>query len=135
MAKAKLKTQKTAASVDAFLRKLADPVQRADSVVVIKMMEKATKAPPKMWGPAIIGFGDRVLKYDSGRELDWFDIGFSPRKGALSLYGMKGSKRADTLMAKLGKHSTGKGCVYIKRLSDVNTGALQQLIEEAAKKG
>lgn len=134
MAKSKLKTQKTTGSAEGFLKKVTDPVQRADALVVLKMMQKATKADPKMWGPAIIGFGDRVIKYDSGRELDWFDIGFSPRKGTLTLYGLKGAKQADILLAKLGKHTAGGGCLYIKRLSDVDVGVLQKLIDGAVKR-
>ncbi len=134
MAKSKLKTQKTTGSAEGFLKKVTDPVQRADALVVLKMMQQATKADPKMWGPAIIGFGDRVIKYDSGRELDWFDIGFSPRKGTLTLYGLKGAKQADTLLAKLGKHTAGGGCLYIKRLSDVDVGVLQKLIDGAVKR-
>lgn len=81
-----------------------------------------------MWGPAIIGFGHRVLKYESGRELDWMLIGFSPRKGTFALYSLTGSERADKLLPKLGKHKTGKGCLYIKRLSDIDESILTELI-------
>lgn len=131
MAKAELKTRKTNASVEAFLEKLSDPVQRADSKVVLAMMQKAAKAPPKLWGPAIVGFGERMLTYASGRELEWPILAFSPRKGNLTLYIMNGAKRHQVLLGKLGKHSTGKVCLYIKRLSDVDLEVLQEMIEES----
>lgn len=131
MATAKLKTRKTTARVDAFLKKVADPVQRADSLVILKMMEKATGAPAKLWGPAIVGFGERMLKYASGRELEWPIAAFSPRKGNLTLYIMNGSKRCQSLLGKLGKHRTGKVCLYLKRLSEVDLEVLQEMIEES----
>jgi hypothetical protein len=131
MAKATLKTRRNNGSVGAFLNKLADPVQRADSLVVLEMMQQATKAEPKMWGPAIIGFGGQMLKYASGRELEWPVLAFSPRKGNLTLYILNGAKRQQLLLGKLGKHSTGKVCLYIKRLSDVDLGVLKELITES----
>jgi hypothetical protein len=124
-----LKTRKTEADVGAFLKKVPDPVQRADAKVVLEIMQKATKAPATLWGPSIIGFGDRVLRYASGRELDWFHIGFSPRKGKLSLYIMNGFSRSEALLGKLGKHSTEGSCLYIKRLCDVDLGVLKEMIE------
>ncbi len=95
---------------------------------VLEIFKKATGEEPKMWGPAIIGFGHRVLKYDSGRELDWMLTGFSPRKGNLTFYIMSGFVRYDELMAKLGKHKTGKSCLHIKRLSDIDESILTELI-------
>jgi hypothetical protein len=86
-----------------------------------------------MWGPSIIGFGDHHYKYASGRELDWFLTGFSPRKKDLTLYIMPGFARYNDLMASLGKHSTGKSCLYIKRLSDVDTDVLEKLVTESVE--
>ena len=97
------------------------------------MMKKATKAQPKMWGPSIVGFGDYRYKYESGREGDWFRAGFSPRKNALTLYVMSGFPKHAELMSKLGKHKTGKGCLYIKQLADVDMRVLEQLIERSVK--
>lgn len=87
------------------------------------MMEKATKSKGKMWGPAIVGFGNKVLKYDSGRELDWFVMGFSPRKANLTLY-VSGAVEHQATLKKLGKHKTGKGCLYINKLEEVDLSVL-----------
>ena len=106
---AELKTKATTASVSDFLADIDDEERRKDCLAVSKLMQKATGAKPRMWGPAIVGFGDRRLKYDSGRELDWFVIGFSPRKRDLTLYNALGSSRRDALLKSLGKHTTGKG--------------------------
>src|SRR5262245_5470190 len=130
MAKAKLKTQKTEASVTDFLDAIKDETQRADSKKLVAMMQKATGDKPKMWGPAIIGFGNTHLTYESGRELDWFKIGFSPRKAALTLYGVKNAKTG-TMLRSLGKYTEGKGCLYIKKLSDVDTDVLKKMMEGA----
>lgn len=127
MAKAELKTKETAASVDVFLDSLADEQQRADSRVIVKMMQRITSDKPKMWGPSIIGFGSTTIKYASGRELDWMKIGFSPRKGNIVLYGLAAEANA---AKDLGKFKTGKGCLYIKRLSDVDENVLASLIKE-----
>src|SRR3989442_11981954 len=118
MAKAELKTKQTQASVDRFLAGLSDRPQQDDSRAIVKMMERLTGEKPKMWGPAIIGFGQTTLKYDSGRELDWMKIGFSPRKANLTVYGLLSDSGKD--LERLGKYTTGKGCLYIKRLSDIN---------------
>jgi hypothetical protein len=96
-------------------------------------MQKATKSPPKMWWSSIIGFGDVHLKYESGRELDWFVMGFSPRKNALSLY-LSCDINACPLLTKLWKYKTGKGCLYIKKLSDINIEILKQMIQGAITK-
>lgn len=129
---AELKTKKTELSVEEFLGKIEDKEQQQDARTIIELMQKATKSPPKMWWSAIIGFGDRHLVYDSGRELDWFVIGFSPRKNALSLY-LSFDINSCPLLAKLGKYKTGKGCLYIKKLSDIDMSILKQMITEATR--
>jgi hypothetical protein len=131
MAKAELKTKKTGASVDAFLDSVSDEQQRTDSRDIIKMMQKATGEKPKLWGSAIIGFGSTTLKYDSGRELDWMKIGFSPRKGNIVLYGL--ADRANAAKG-LGKFKTGKGCLYIKRLSDIDQKLLEKIIRDTVSR-
>ena len=131
MAKAELKTKENEASVEDFLNTLDDENARNDCEIVSQLMQKATKAKPKMWGANIVGFGTRLLKYDSGRELDWLVMGFSPRKANLTLYGVK---LDETLLTKLGKYKTGKGCLYVKRLSDVDLKILEKMINNSAKK-
>jgi len=131
MAKAELKTKKTKVSAESFLKTIKDSKKQKDSFLILDMMKKASKEEPKMWGSSIIGFGNVHLKYESGRELDWFTMGFSPRKEALTLYGLLGGKE---LLEKLGKYKTGKGCLYIKKLEDVNSDVLKQLIIKATKK-
>ena len=128
MAKAELKTQKTKVSVDTFLGKITDEQKRKDAKVIVSLMERATKAKAKMWGPSIIGFGDQVLKYESGRELDWFIMGFSPRKQSLVLYVWGAVQKQSELRKKLGKHKTGKGCLYINKLADVDLSVLKEII-------
>jgi Domain of unknown function (DU1801). len=131
MAKTELKTKETTASVDAFLDGLADEQQQNDSRAIVKMMQRATGEKPKMWGPAIIGFGSTVLKYPSGRELDWMKIGFSPRKGNIVLYGMAAHANS---VKDLGKFKTGKGCLYIKRLADVDQKVLEKIVKDSLNK-
>jgi len=133
MAKAELKTKKTEASVEVFFDGIADETVRDDSRKIAELMEKATSAKPKMWGANIIGFGERLLKYESGRELDWMEIGFSPRKANLTLYLNLGDEWDADLLADLGKHKLGKGCLYFKRLSDVNEEVLEKLIEKSVE--
>ena len=128
---AELKTKATDASVDKFLQGIADEKKRADSYQIIELMKKATKAEPKMWGPSIVGFGDYRYKYESGRENDWFITGFSPRAQNLTLY-MTGGFDSE-LMKKLGKYKTGKGCLYIKRMEDVDSKVLSELIAKGVK--
>ena len=130
---AEMKTKKTAASVAAFLGTIADPARRKDCESVAAMMRRATGAPPKMWGAGIVGFGSCRLKYPSGREIDWFPIGFSPRKQDLTLYGLLRDAESERLLARLGTHARGKGCLYIRRLDDVDRDVLQALIERGAK--
>lgn len=129
---AELKTKKTELSVEEFLEKITDKEQQADSRTIIELMQKATKSPPKMWWSAIIGFGDRRLVYESGRELDWFVMGFSPRKNALSLY-LSFDINTSPLLTKLWKYKTGKGCLYIKKLSDIDMTILKHMITEATR--
>jgi hypothetical protein len=133
MPKAEMKTKKTEASVEDFLNAIDDEQKRADAIAISEMMSKATKDKPKMWGAAIVGFGSRVIKYDSGRELDWMQIGFSPRKANLTLYIGIGAPELQEPLAKLGKYTTGKGCLYIKRLSDVDRKVLKEMITISAK--
>jgi hypothetical protein len=128
---AELKTKETAASVAGFLKKIADPVMRRDCETLVAIMKTATKAEPRLWGAAIVGFGNVHLKYESGRELEWFAAGFSPRKSALTLYLMSGLEPLAPLLKKLGPHKTGKGCLYIKRLDDVDLPTLKKLIGSA----
>ena len=125
------KTKPTEVSVTAFVNELAEPAKRSDAKALIGLMKNATGEKPRMWGPSIIGFGNYHYRYESGREGDTVLVGFSPRKTALVLYGVMGSENAESLLAKLGKHSTGKGCLYIKKLSDVDGKVLAQLIVES----
>lgn len=127
------KTTPTQASVSAFVRGLTETARQSDAKALIELMEKATGEKPKMWGPSIVGFGSLHYKYESGREGDTVLVGFSPRKAALVLYGVTTSNDASALLSKLGKHTTGKGCLYIKNLSDVDQKILEQLIVRAVK--
>ena len=126
---AELKTQKTKASVAAFLNSIEDEKKRKDAKAIDKLMREVTGAKPAMWGPSIVGYGKYHYKYASGREGDWFQTGFSPRKQNLTLYIMDGFSKQATMLKKLGKHKTGKSCLYIKRLEDVDLGVLRQMIE------
>ncbi len=134
MAKAELKTKQTDGSVGDFLNGVADVRQRADSFKLLEIFEKTTGEKPRMWGAAIIGFGHQLLKYDSGRELDWMITGFSPRKTNLTLYILNESAKGSGLLERLGKHKTGKGCLYIKQLSDVDELILTQMIEACVRR-
>jgi hypothetical protein len=126
-----LKTKETKASVTKFIDAVADEQKRKDSYTILEMMKKITKEEPKMWGPSIIGFGMYHYKYDSGHEGDMCITGFSPRKQALTLYIMMGFGKSPELMKKLGKYKTGKACLYIKKLSDIDLKVLEQLIKES----
>ncbi len=134
MANAKIKTTETEASVKDFLAEIADEKVRDDSQKIAQMMEKATDEKPKMWGAAIVGFGNRRMKYSSGREVDWFDVGFAPRKQNLTLYLSTGEAWNEELLSKLGKHEVGMDCLYIKRLSDVDEEVLKKLIDESVER-
>ena len=126
-----LKTQPNKASVKDFVNAIKDPQKQADSRELLKMMGEITGNRPKMWGTSIIGFGSFHYRYASGREGDWFLTGFSPRKQALTLYIMEGFNRHASLLKKLGKHSTGKGCLYFKKLEDVDRKVLRDLIQSS----
>jgi hypothetical protein len=126
---AELKTQPTRSSVAAFLGAIPDERRRKDCAAVARIMRRATGARPQMWGSSIVGFGRRHYKYASGREGDWFVTGFSPRKGDLTLYISGGFDGHETLMRKLGKYKTGKSCLYIRTLADIDVGVLTALIE------
>jgi len=130
---AELKTKPTAASVKEFLNQIPDKERREDCFAVAKIMEEVTGDKPKMWGPSIVGFGTYHYKYASGREGDWPVTGFSPRKKDLTLYIMMGFEKHPELMQKLGKHSVGKSCLYIKHLSDVHLPTLKKLIKASIK--
>ena len=128
-----LKTKVNKVNVDKFLKSVKDEQKREDCYKVLEIMKKTTKAEPKMWGTSIIGFGTYHYKYASGREGDWMLVGFSPRKQNLTLYIMSGFDEYDSLMKKLGKHSTGKSCLYIKKLEDVNMKVLKELITKSVR--
>jgi len=131
---AELKTKQTKASVEKFLNSVKDEKKREDSFKILELMKKITKEEPKMWGPSIIGFGNYHYKYASGREGDWFLTGFSPRKQNLTLYIMSYLEKHKDLLKKLGKHKTGKGCLYINKLDDVDMNVLKELITASVKK-
>jgi len=122
------KTKPTKLSVAAFINALTDRERRADAKALVKLMESAAGEKPKMWGPSIIGFGRYHYKYESGREGDMPVIAFSPRKAATVLYGTTGFDKAAALLAKLGNHTTGKGCLYIRKLSEVDQQVLKALL-------
>jgi hypothetical protein len=124
------KTQVTGASVDDFLAAVEHPVRRQDALRLRELMARVTGEEPEMWGPSIVGFGQYHYKYDSGREGDAAAVGFSPRKASLSLYGLNAAPEAAELLARLGKHKVGAGCVYVNKLADVDEDALAALIRE-----
>ena len=130
---AELKTKPTEASVKEFLNQIPDKERRDDCFAIAKMMEEATGAKPKMWGPSIVGFGSFHYKYDSGREGDWLLTGFSPRKKDLTVYMMMGFAKHTEMMEKLGKYSHAQSCLYIKRLSDIHIPTLKKLIKTSVK--
>ena len=129
---AELTTRKNAASVSGFLKKLPAE-RRTDAEAIVTMMKAATKEEPAMWGSSIVGFGRLHYKYASGREGDWFKAGFSPRKDSFTLYLCGGFGPHADLMQKLGKHKTGVGCLYVKRLEDVDQRVLKQLVTRTAR--
>ena len=125
------KTKPTQQSVAAYIDSLADPIKSADASALVKLMQRLTGEKPWMWGPSIIGFGSCHYTYESGREGDLPVACFSPRKGAIVLYSLLGSSGSEKLLTKLGKHSTGKGCLYIKKLADVDLKVLEELIAKS----
>ena len=128
MAKNELKTRKNEASVVEFLNTVADEQKRTDCFELLEMMQQITGEEPKMWGASIVGFGSYHYKGKSGREGDWMLTGFSPRKQALTLYMMAGLDVNPALLEKLGKYTTGVGCLYIKKLTDVDKKVLAELV-------
>ena len=131
---AQIKTKETEASVEDFINGIADEQKRKDSHALVKLMKKVTQEEAKMWGTAIIGFGNKRYKSPAtGREVDWFKVGFSPRKASLSLYLVGGLSAQTDLLKKLGKHKVGGGCLYINKLEDVDLKVLEEMISKWAK--
>ncbi|HYV03366.1 MAG TPA: DUF1801 domain-containing protein [Blastocatellia bacterium] len=130
---AELKTKQTTESVEKFLNNVADEQRRKDCFQLLEIMKAATKAEPAMWGTSIVGFGRYQYAYKSGRSLEWFLTGFSPRKHDLTLYIMPGLERYPALMKKLGKHKTGRSCLYIKKLEDLDLPTLKELVRRSVK--
>lgn len=126
------KTQPTGASVSEFLNSVPEAQRQTDAWVVCDLMAEVTGQTPRMWGPSMVGFGYHHHKYASGREVDWFVVGFSPRKAALSLYLTSGRPLDSDLLDQLGKHRMGKGCLYVNKLADIDMVVLRRLIESAA---
>lgn len=131
---AELKTKVNEQSVTKFLNGITDKQRRQECLTVLEMMKKATKTEPKMWGSSIVGFGKYHYVYASGREGDWFLTGFSPRKQNLTLYLMGGLSVHEALLQKLGKHKTGKSCLYVNKLDDIDLPTLRKLIVEGVKR-
>lgn len=127
---AELKTRQNDASVSDFLNSIDDEQKRRDSCRIVEIMKEVTKEQPRMWGSSIIGFGSYHYRYKSGREGDWMKTGFSPRKQNLTVYAMCDVKKFNELLSRLGKHKTGKGCLYIKKLDDVNADVFRELVTE-----
>jgi hypothetical protein len=134
LAKAELKTRETDESVDDFVETVENETRRSDARELVKIFTKITGEEPRMWGTAIIGFGRTMLKYASGRELEWPRVAFSPRKANMTLYLTLDISEFKDLLADLGPHTTGVCCLYIKRLGDVNAKVLQKLIRTAYRK-
>jgi Domain of unknown function (DU1801) len=129
---AKNKTKETDASVDSYIAAIKDEARRSDCEALARLMARATQQPPKMWGSSIVGFGSYHYKYESGREGDICRVGFSSRKSDISLYGLNAAPGHEALLPKLGKHKAGKGCLYIRSLSDIDLKVLEKLVAEAA---
>lgn len=141
---AELKTQVNKASVQKFLSTIKDAEKREDCAAICKMMEKVSKSKPEMWGAAIVGFGRRKITYANGKEAEWMEIGFAPRKQNIALYGLKvftmthgglkEKKGENDFLLKLGKYKEGGGCLYINKISDINTKELEKIIKLAVKR-
>lgn len=128
---AQLKTQPNEESVSGFLKRVEDEAKRQDSFTILNLMQEITGEEPKMWGDSIVGFGTYHYKYASGRTGEWFLTGFSPRVQNLTLYLMSGFDEYDELLGKLGKHSTGKSCLYVKRLENIDLDILKDLVAKS----
>lgn len=141
---AELKTQVNKASVKKFLNSIPDKQKREDCIVIAEILEKVSKCPPEMWGLSIVGFGRLKYTYANGKENEWMQIGFSPRKSNIALYGLKvfqmsegklkENKADNDFLLKLGKYKEGGGCIYINKLSDINTKELEKIIKLAIKR-
>lgn len=132
---AEIKTKQTTASVEDFLNTVTDEQKRKDSFALLELMKKATGEEPKMWGSSLIGFGNTRYKSPAtGREVDWLLLGFSPRKANLSLYLTMDIKKHAAALAKLGKHKTGVGCLYINKLADIDMKVLREMIDASLKR-
>lgn len=130
---AEIKTKKNDASVVDFLNSVEHQKRKEDSFVVLDLMQKITGDIPKMWGASIIGFIDYPYKYESGRTGEWFKVGFSPRKQSLTLYIMPGFEKLQELLDRLGKYKTGKSCLYINKLEDIDMSVLEEIIRESIR--
>ena len=130
---AELKTKRNKGDVEAFLNSVPDEKKRQDCFTILELMKQVTGKRPEMWGGSIVGFGSYQYKYASGREGDWFLTGFSPRKQNLTLYIMAGFDGYDQLLRKLGKHSTGKSCLYIKKMDDIDADVLKELVKKSVE--
>jgi hypothetical protein len=131
---AEIKTKQTDSSVADFIDSLKDEEKRKDCFILLKLMQKASKEKPKIWGSSMIGFGKKIYKSPAtGREVEWFKIGFSPRKANFSLHLVIDIKKYASELKKLGKHKAGVGCLYINKLADIDLKVLEKLINEAAK--
>lgn len=130
---AELKTAQNDGDVEAFIASVEDETKRQDCRTLVDLMSKVTGSPPSMWGTAIVGFGSYRYRYASGRENDWFKVGFSPRKQSLTLYIMDGFDEYESVLERLGKHSTGKSCLYVRRLADVDMDVLTELVERSVR--
>ena len=128
-----LKTKRNDGDVRGYLESVTNKRRREDALVMLELMREITGEPPEMWGSSIVGFGSYHYRYASGREGDWPIVGFAPRKQSLTLYIMPGFDRYEALMAKLGKYKTGKSCLYINKLDDVNMETLKALIAESVE--
>jgi len=128
---AELKTQPTATSVDALIEGIADEARRQDCRTLLGLMKRATGEEPAVWSSGVVGFGTFHYKSSSGREGDWFPVGFASRKAAITVYLGLSLDELAPLLAKLGKHTVGKGCIYVKRLADVDLGVLEELVADA----
>jgi hypothetical protein len=126
------KTKATDVSVASYFESISDKARRKDCEALAKLMAKATKHPPKMWGSSIVGFGSYHYKYESGREGDTCLVGFSSRKSDISVYGLNAAPNHEALIGRLGKHKAGKGCLYIRNLSDIDLAVLENLVTDAA---
>jgi hypothetical protein len=130
---AEIKTKQNDSCVTDFLNSVSDEKKRQDSFTILELMQEVTGAQPKMWGDSIVGFGTYHYKYASGREGDWFLVGFSPRKQNLTLYIMSGLDQSENLLQDLGKYKTGKSCLYINRVADIDLQTLQKLVERSGE--